>query len=100
LIIKGLDLKKYNQAPAWSSNVSKPSWSLVVPIVLQEILSGDFNKNISSERCLENVLNQAKNGSIIVFHDSLKAEKHLRFVLPKILEYFDNQGFRFERIFF
>jgi peptidoglycan/xylan/chitin deacetylase (PgdA/CDA1 family) len=67
-------------------------------IVLWEILSGDFDKNISSERCLENVLNHAKSGSIIVFHDSLKAEKHLRFVLPKILEYFDNQGFRFEKV--
>jgi peptidoglycan/xylan/chitin deacetylase (PgdA/CDA1 family) len=67
-------------------------------IILWEILSGDFDKNISSERCLENVLNHAKNGSIIVFHDSLKAEKHLRFVLPKILEYFDNQGFRFEKV--
>jgi peptidoglycan/xylan/chitin deacetylase (PgdA/CDA1 family) len=67
-------------------------------IVLWEILSGDFDKNISSERCLENVLNHAENGSIIVFHDSLKAEKHLRFVLPKVLEYFDNQGFRITNI--
>jgi peptidoglycan/xylan/chitin deacetylase (PgdA/CDA1 family) len=67
-------------------------------IVLWEILSGDFDKNISSERCLENVLNHAENGSIIVFHDSLKAEKHLRFVLPKVLEYLDNQGFRITNI--
>jgi peptidoglycan/xylan/chitin deacetylase (PgdA/CDA1 family) len=67
-------------------------------IVLWEILSGDFDKDISSERCLENVLNHAENGSIIVFHDSLKAEKHLRFVLPKVLEYFDNQGFKITNI--
>lgn len=67
-------------------------------IVLWEILSGDFDNNISSERCLENVLNQAKNGSIIVFHDSLKAEKHLRFVLPKVLAYFSEKGFCFEKV--
>jgi peptidoglycan/xylan/chitin deacetylase (PgdA/CDA1 family) len=67
-------------------------------IILWEILSGDFDKNISSERCLENVLNNTKNGSIIVFHDSLKAEKHLRFVLPKTLAYFHEKGFTFQLI--
>jgi|TARA_B110000285_G_scaffold135112_1_gene151405 peptidoglycan/xylan/chitin deacetylase (PgdA/CDA1 family) len=67
-------------------------------IILWEILSGDFDKNISSERCLENVLNNTKNGSIIVFHDSLKAEKHLRFVLPKILKHFHKKGFQFQLI--
>ena len=67
-------------------------------IILWDILSGDFDKSISSERCLENVLNNAKNGSIIVFHDSLKAEKHLRFVLPKVLEHFDEKGFSFQQL--
>lgn len=67
-------------------------------IVLWDVLSGDFDKNISSKQCLDNVLRQAKNGSIIVFHDSLKAEKHLRFVLPKVLAYFREQEFVFKAI--
>lgn len=67
-------------------------------IVLWDVLSGDFDKNISSEQCLNNVLRQAKNGSIIVFHDSLKAEKHLRFVLPKVLDFYHKKGFVFRAI--
>ena len=67
-------------------------------IVLWDVLSGDFDKTISSEKCLNNVLRQAKNGSIIVFHDSLKAEKHLRYVLPKVLDFYHKKGFVFRAI--
>ncbi|MEM6699783.1 MAG: polysaccharide deacetylase family protein, partial [Bacteroidota bacterium] len=62
------------------------------------ILSGDFDLNLSKEKCLQNVLNYAKKGSIIVFHDSLKAEEKLRFVLPRVLEHYWALGFRFEQI--
>jgi peptidoglycan/xylan/chitin deacetylase (PgdA/CDA1 family) len=65
-------------------------------VVLWDVLSGDFDAEITSERCLDNVINNATKGSIIVFHDSLKAEKHLRFVLPKVLEFYTKKGFRFE----
>lgn len=67
-------------------------------IVLWDVLSGDFDPTISSETCLQNVLTNARNGSIVVLHDSLKAEQHLRYVLPKILEHFSELGFRFERL--
>ncbi len=55
-------------------------------IVLWDVLSGDFDRSISSERCLSNVLSNVCPGSIVVFHDSLKAEPHLRYVLPRVLE--------------
>ena len=67
-------------------------------IVFWDILSGDFDANITSEQCLNNVLRQAKNGSIIVFHDSLKAAQHLRYVLPKVLDFYHKKGFEFEVI--
>lgn len=67
-------------------------------IILWDVLSGDFDKYISDEQCLNNVLRQAKNGSIIVFHDSLKAEQHLRYVLPKVLAYYHQKGFVFRAI--
>jgi len=51
-----------------------------------DVLSADFDMKISAEKCLENVLNNIRPGSIVVFHDSLKAEKNLRHVLPKVLE--------------
>src|SRR5690606_15355018 len=47
-------------------------------IVMWDIISYDFDKEISEEKCLKNVLNNLRKGSIIVFHDSLKAEKNLK----------------------
>lgn len=67
-------------------------------IVMWDVLSGDFDPNISAEKCYNNVVNNTTNGSIIVFHDSLKAEDKVLEVLPRILDYFSNLGFRFEAI--
>ena len=56
----------------------------------------DFNKKISSEQCLYNALTYTKQGSIVVFHDSIKASEHLFYVLPKFLKHFTDKGFTFE----
>jgi len=67
-------------------------------IIMWDVLSADFDTNISSEECLENVIRNTKNGSIIVFHDSLKSQEKLYYVLPKILGYYTNKGYRFKAI--
>ena len=65
-------------------------------IVMWDVLSGDFDPKISSTQCFHNVINNADNGSIVVFHDSTKAWDKLRSVLPDILQYYTEKGFRFE----
>ncbi|HZJ37029.1 MAG TPA: polysaccharide deacetylase family protein [Gillisia sp.] len=67
-------------------------------IVMWEVISGDFDANISAENCLNNVLKNSKPGSIVVFHDSIKASAKLKEVLPKVLEYFHQKGFEFKAI--
>ncbi len=67
-------------------------------IVMWDVLSEDYNQKITSDQCWNKVMNQTKNGSIIVFHDSRKASKHLKIVLPRVLEEFSNQGFKFDSI--
>jgi peptidoglycan/xylan/chitin deacetylase (PgdA/CDA1 family) len=67
-------------------------------IVMWDVLSGDFDPRISEEQCLLNVTRNAEPGSIVVFHDSLKAEEKLRYALPKALAYFAEQGYRFEAL--
>jgi len=62
-------------------------------IVMWEVLSADFDQGISKEQCLDNVLGHAGNGSIIVFHDSVKSFQKLRHVLPATLAYFSKKGF-------
>src|SRR5690606_7478124 len=52
-------------------------------IVMWNILSYDFDAAISEEKCLQNVLTKIAPGSVVIYHDSLKAEKNLRYSLPK-----------------
>ncbi len=67
-------------------------------IFMWDVLSGDFDINLSKEKCADNVLLQAKQGSIVVFHDSEKAFERLEFALPKVLAFFSKQGYKFERL--
>ena len=68
-------------------------------IIMWDVLSADFDTTISKEKCLDNVLKNTTNGSIVVFHDSVKASEKLKFVLPKILEYYSEKGFTFKAIY-
>lgn len=67
-------------------------------IVMWSLLTCDYDKNYDAQVCLDNAIKNTKRGSIVVFHDSLKAEKNLRYVLPKYLAYFATQGYRFETL--
>ena len=67
-------------------------------IVMWDVLSGDFDAQLSGEQCFQNVRTHAGPGSIVVFHDSLKAEKTLKYALPRVLDYFGAKGFRFEAL--
>lgn len=67
-------------------------------IIMWEVLSADFDLALSGERCMRNVIRHAKPGSIIVFHDSEKAWDRLRIALPRVLEHFSRNGYRFEVI--
>ncbi|MDP2162171.1 MAG: polysaccharide deacetylase family protein [Flavobacterium sp.] len=67
-------------------------------IIMWDVLSADYKKEISKEKCLENVLKNVESGSIIVFHDSIKAFRNLEYVLPKTLQFLSENGYRCERI--
>lgn len=67
-------------------------------IIMWDVLSADFDTTITAEECLENVIRNTKNGSIIVFHDSIKAQEKLQFVLPEVLEYYSKKGYCFKAI--
>ena len=67
-------------------------------IVMWDVLSGDFDTSISPEKCYHNVMNNVKNGSIIVFHDSLKAWDRLEYALPRVIDTLLKQGYGFEKL--
>ena len=66
--------------------------------VYWDVLSGDFDVNISPEKCFENVLNYTKNGSIIVFHDNIKAIPRIQYALPRVIEHYLNKGYTFDTL--
>jgi peptidoglycan-N-acetylglucosamine deacetylase len=67
-------------------------------IIMWDVLSGDFDKHTSPAQCLNNVISNTRNGSVIVMHDSLKAKEKLFYVLPELLKYFTKKGFAFKAI--
>ncbi len=80
--------------PSQSKQLRKQGYK----IIMWDVLSEDFDTTVSKEKCLENVINNVQSGSIIVFHDSVKAFPHLEYVLPKVLEIGSKKGFVFEAI--
>lgn len=67
-------------------------------IIMWSVLSADFDASINADRCLKNVIKNTEDGSIVVFHDSVKAFDKLKLVLPKVLQHFSKKGFVFKRI--
>ncbi len=63
-------------------------------IVMYRTIAYDWDAAISKEVCLENAC-KAKNGDLIVFHDSVKAYYNLEYVLPQALAFYKNKGFEF-----
>ena len=81
----------------------KPSQSKTIrqfgyKIIMWDVLSYDFDSTVSEEKCLENVISNTEQGSIIVFHDSVKAEKNLKYALPKAIQVLKDKGFIFDVI--
>ncbi|SKB46576.1 polysaccharide deacetylase family protein [Dyadobacter psychrophilus] len=65
-------------------------------IIMWDVLSGDFSKEITQEICLRKSIQHARPGSIVLFHDSIKAATNMQYALPRFLEHFSNLGFSFE----
>jgi peptidoglycan/xylan/chitin deacetylase (PgdA/CDA1 family) len=67
-------------------------------IVFWDVLSVDYDKNLSSADCINNVMNHVRPGSIIVFHDSLKAADRMKIALPEVIDRLKRMKYRFERL--
>jgi peptidoglycan/xylan/chitin deacetylase (PgdA/CDA1 family) len=78
----------------------KKLMALGYKIVMWDVLSFDWDKTVSRQECLNHVISKSKNGSIIVFHDSVKASNNMKFTLPKVLEYYTEKGFSFRQLHF
>lgn len=67
-------------------------------IIMWDVLAVDYDQKLSGNKCLTNTLSACRSGSIIVFHDSYKAEKNITFALPRLIEHFLEKGASFKPI--
>ena len=67
-------------------------------IVMWDVLTHDYARSLSAERCLRGSIAATRTGSIIVFHDSFKAEKNMEYVLPRFLDHFASLGYSFKSL--
>ena len=65
-------------------------------IVMWDVISEDYDQNKKPQRCFEDVMNYSKPGSIVVFHDSVKAFSNLQKILPEVLKYYSEKGYEFK----
>lgn len=64
-------------------------------IIMYDLVTRDYSKKLNGEQVLDNVRRLCRNGSIVVFHDSLKAEKNLQYALPRAIEWLQENGYQF-----
>lgn len=67
-------------------------------IIMWDVLSGDFSAAVKPEICLEKTIKYARPGSIVLFHDSLKAAKNMQYALPRFLEHFSKKDYQFKAL--
>ena len=67
-------------------------------IVMYDLVTRDYSHKLNGEDVLKNVKRYTRNGSIIVFHDSLRAERNLKYALPRAIEWLKNEGYEFQVI--
>lgn len=64
-------------------------------VVFWDVLTYDYDKFTTAKKCLDNSIKYTRNGSIIVFHDNIKAQKNLKFALPQYIEHFLKLNYKF-----
>jgi peptidoglycan-N-acetylglucosamine deacetylase len=67
-------------------------------IIMWDVLSGDYDQSISKEIVLKKTLKYSEQGSIVLFHDSIKASKNMKYALPRFLEHFSEKEYTFKSL--
>ncbi|MDR0573465.1 MAG: polysaccharide deacetylase family protein [Tannerella sp.] len=65
-------------------------------IIMWDVVTRDYSPHMTAKGVLNNVKRYARNGSIIVFHDSLKAIGRIEEALPKAIEWLRKEGYQFK----
>lgn len=81
----------YGRIRVWAQRILRTRFR----IILWDILSMDYDQSLEARQVVRNVVGNVEPGSIVVFHDNLKARENLEYALPRILDYYSKRGFSF-----
>lgn len=65
-------------------------------IVMWDVVTRDYSPHMSPNGVFNVVKNYTRNGSVIVFHDSLKGEHNMREAMPRSVKWLLEQGYEFK----
>ena len=98
-------LKSIFQTPASKSQLFRPPYGRITraqiaalkayKIIMWDVLSYDYQKSGRVENHLRGTIQATRPGSIVVFHDSYKAEPKMQYILPRYLDHFASKGYQF-----
>ena len=91
------------------SNLLRPPYGRIKPVqarvlnerynlIMWSVLSRDYSRLISPQKCLQNVTKHVTHGSIVLFHDSHKAFRNLKYALPRVLDFLHENGYTCSKI--
>ncbi|HNP17855.1 MAG TPA: polysaccharide deacetylase family protein [Fulvivirga sp.] len=92
---QGLDLFRPPYGKIKRSQIKRLSGK---KIMMWDVLTGDYSHSVTPEQCLKHSIQSTSKGSIVLFHDNIKAEKNLKFTVPRYIEHFKSQGFEFRSL--
>lgn len=108
--LENIDLAQTTIQPFTQSSLFRPPYGRITKqqgtqllkrgytIVMWDILSYDYDKHIGIDDCIRNISKKTRNGSIVVFHDSLKAQAQMIQILPQYIENMIQRGFVFKAL--
>ena len=65
-------------------------------ICMYRTVAYDWDASVTPEQCYMNIIKNTRGGDLVVFHDSVKASKNMKYALPKVIDFFLEKGYRFE----
>ena len=65
-------------------------------IIMWDVVTRDYSPHMTPNGVFNVVKNYTRNGSVIVFHDSLKAETNMREAMPRAIEWLQQEGYVFK----
>lgn len=63
-------------------------------IIMWDVISADFDTKISAEDCYQNIIKNVRAGSILVFHDNVKAKPRLHGSLERVITFLLEEGYK------